>query len=54
MLAPSLAGKLLASAGTMSGIFFIGGGMKIIYDLLLYRSFQSIKPPEEGAGAART
>jgi type III secretory pathway component EscT len=27
--------------------FFISGGLKIIYDLVLYRSFSSAKPPEE-------
>ncbi len=27
--------------------FFLPGGLKIIYDLLLYRSFKAIKPPEE-------
>ncbi len=26
---------------------FIGAGMKIAYDVLLYRSFKSVKPPEE-------
>ena len=49
MLAPSLAGKLLANPATMSSIFFIGGGMKIIYDILLYRSFTAVKPPEEAS-----
>ena len=49
MLAPSLAGKLLANPATASSIFFIGGGMKIIYDLLLYRSFTAVKPPEEAS-----
>ena len=27
--------------------FFLTGGLKIVYDLLLYRSFKSIKAPEE-------
>jgi hypothetical protein len=27
--------------------FFLSGGIKIVYDLLLYRSFKAIKPPEE-------
>jgi hypothetical protein len=26
---------------------FIGGGMKIAYDLVLYRSFRHVRPPEE-------
>jgi hypothetical protein len=26
---------------------FIGGGMKILYDVVLYRSFRHVRPPEE-------
>ena len=26
---------------------FIGGGMKIVYDIVLYRSFRRVRPPEE-------
>jgi hypothetical protein len=25
----------------------VGGGAKVVYDLLLYRSFRLLKPPEE-------
>ncbi len=45
--APALSGALLAGTLTFSAPFFIAGGLKIIYDLLLYRSFKSTKPPEE-------
>lgn len=50
---------LILSAGVVlagtSNIFWIGlaapfllaGSLKIIYDLLLYRSFRALKPPEE-------
>jgi MFS family permease len=44
--APVLTGALL-SASLWSLPFFIAGGLKIIYDLLLYRSFRTLKPPEE-------
>jgi len=27
--------------------FYLAGGLKIIYDVLLYRSFRSTRPPEE-------
>ncbi len=27
--------------------FFIGGGLKIVYDLLLYAMFRNVRPPEE-------
>ena len=46
-LSPSIAGPLLASSGLMGLPFFIAGGLKIVYDVLLYRSFRSVKPPEE-------
>jgi predicted MFS family arabinose efflux permease len=50
--APALGGALLASAMTFSAPFFIAGGLKIVYDLLLYRSFKTTKPPEELAPVA--
>ena len=46
-LSPVLTGPLLANTALLSFPFFISGGLKIIYDLLLYRSFRAIKPPEE-------
>jgi MFS family permease len=35
------------SAVVMSMPFFLAGGLKIVYDLLLYRSFVKVRPPEE-------
>jgi MFS family permease len=46
-LSPVLAGPLLASTALASVPFFISGSLKIVYDLLLYRSFQAIRAPEE-------
>ena len=46
-LSPSLTGIFLASPALLSLPFFLSGGLKIIYDLLLYRSFSTMKPPEE-------
>jgi MFS family permease len=46
-LSPVFTGPLLANAALMNVPFFLSGGLKIIYDLLLYRSFKAIKPPEE-------
>lgn len=46
-LSPSLAGALLNQSALLSAPFLIAGGLKIVYDLLLYRSFKAIKPPEE-------
>lgn len=46
-LSPVATGPLLANAALMNMPFFLSGGLKIIYDLMLYRSFKAIKPPEE-------
>ncbi len=46
-ISPSLSGLLLAVPGLISLPFFLSGGLKICYDLLLYRSFSAVKPPEE-------
>jgi MFS family permease len=46
-LSPSLAGLLMAVPVLFSVPFFLAGGMKLVYDFLLYRSFRVVKPPEE-------
>lgn len=46
-LSPALAGILLSSHWSLSAPFLIAGGLKIVYDLSLYRSFKTIRPPEE-------
>ncbi len=46
-VSPMLAGVFLSVPALMSAPFLFSGGLKIIYDLLLYRSFKSTKPPEE-------
>jgi MFS family permease len=46
-LSPALTGLLLANPAFLGTPFFLAGGLKIIYDLLLYRSFRILKPPEE-------
>lgn len=46
-ISPSLAGLLLASPGLISIPFFLSGALKIIYDVVLWRQFRSIRPPEE-------
>lgn len=45
--APALTGPLLADPALSSVPFFLAGGLKIVYDLLLYHNFRAIKPPEE-------
>ena len=52
-LAPLGAGPLLGAAALASVPFFICGGLKIVYDLSLWRAFRAVKPPEESAGGRR-
>ena len=44
-LTPSLTGYVM-QAVAVSAPFVLGGGLKIVYDLLLYATFQRIKPRE--------
>jgi len=46
-LSPVVTGPLLANPVLINMPFFLSGGIKIVYDLMLYRSFKAIKPPEE-------
>jgi MFS family permease len=46
-LAPVFAGLLFAHPSLINLPFFIAGTLKIIYDLLLYRAFVRVVPPEE-------
>lgn len=46
-LSPIFAGLLLGNPALSSVPFFLAGGIKIIYDLLLYKSFRAARPPEE-------
>jgi MFS family permease len=46
-LSPLLALVLLGVSSLMSVPFFLAGGVKIVYDLLLLQSFAAVKPPEE-------
>ncbi len=46
-ISPSLTGFFLSIPALLSAPFIFSGGLKIIYDVLLYRSFRRLKPPEE-------
>lgn len=50
-LAPFFAGLLFARPEFINLPFFIAGSVKIAYDLLLYRAFVRLRPPEEDATA---
>jgi MFS family permease len=47
LISPTLSGQFLATSALMGMPFFLAGGLKIIYDVLLYRTFHAIKPSEE-------
>jgi len=46
-ISPALTGLLFGIPILFNAPFFLSGGLKIIYDLLLYREFRAVKPPEE-------
>ena len=50
-IAPAIAGHLIASSATIDLLFYLAGGLKIVYDFLLYRSFIKVRPPEEIAAS---
>lgn len=46
-VSPALTGLLFSIPALFNLPFFLCGGLKIIYDLLLFREFRTVKPPEE-------
>lgn len=46
-VSPALTGLLFSIPLLFNAPFFLSGGLKIVYDLLLYREFRAVKPPEE-------
>jgi MFS family permease len=47
-ISPLFAGFLFSRPLLIDVPFFVAGALKILYDLILYRSFASLRPPEEG------
>lgn len=46
-ISPMLTGVFFGIPALLSLPFILSGGLKIIYDLLLFREFRAVKPPEE-------
>lgn len=46
-LSPVFTGMLLSNPLLRSVPFFLAGGLKIVYDLILYWNFKHLRPPEE-------
>jgi MFS family permease len=49
-ISPSISSVMVASPSLASVPFFLAGGLKILYDLLVFRAFRAVRPPEEGGG----
>lgn len=52
-VSPFLSGLLLSNPLLLNAPLFLAGGLKIVYDLLLYRRFRALKPPEEASEASQ-
>ena len=50
-VSPLFVGVMFARPSWINLPFFIAGTLKIVYDLLLYRAFVGVTPPEEGQRA---
>jgi hypothetical protein len=46
-LSPVLVGLMFSKTALLDAPLYLAGGLKIVYDLLLYRAFVTVKPPEE-------
>jgi hypothetical protein len=46
---PGLAGMMLATPWLLSVPFYLAGARRIAYDLILYRQFVNLPPPEDAA-----
>jgi MFS family permease len=49
-ISPMLTGLFFSIPFLFNAPLFLAGGLKIVYDLLLFREFRAVKPPEENAG----
>lgn len=48
-ISPLFVGLMFARPSLINAPFFIAGTLKIIYDLLLYKEFVGLRPPEEAS-----
>ena len=46
-ISPMLVGVLFATPSLVNIPFFLAGALKITYDLLLYKAFSDLRPPDE-------
>jgi len=50
-ISPMFVGMMFARPSLINVPFFLAGTLKIVYDILLYRQFAAVQPPEEGSAA---
>jgi MFS family permease len=50
---PAAVGLMFTDPSWINLPFYLAGALKIVYDLLLYRAFVNVRPPEESANASR-
>ena len=48
-ISPSFSSVLVATAATAALPFYLAGGLKILYDVLIYRDFRKVRPEEEAS-----
>jgi MFS family permease len=53
-ISPALTGVFLGNPALLGLPFFLAGGLKIVYDVLIYSGFRRLKPPEESIEDVRT
>jgi MFS family permease len=46
-LSPAIAAVMIPTAGLAALPFYLAGGLKIVYDLLLFRAFRAVQPAED-------
>jgi hypothetical protein len=46
-ISPALTGIFFSVPTLFNLPFYLAGGFKIVYDLLIYREFSAVNPPEE-------
>jgi MFS family permease len=50
-ISPVLTGLFFSVPVLLGAPFILSGGLKIVYDLLLFREFRAVKPPEENTSS---
>ena len=52
-ISPTFAGAFLSNSVLLSAPFFVAGGLKVVYDILLYRSFRAVTGADQEVPKAK-